>query len=197
MKSTNGKDLKLSSWQLGFSQLWFTCSAAAAFYIHSVTLFCFGRRFIYLVKSQIKDKNFNYRFSQVFSHAHLLQVVRTQTLKVTLMTSVYLIFTPCQNWGAFISISLLLMSKSNKLLSLEMWFLFQRAGTLHYRVDSSLIRKFPHECSCTSQPLSPSVIITAALHEKEGLEIQLTAPYRYLKCNRYMQNCTATSVQCA
>lgn len=77
------------------------------------------------------------------------------------------------------------MSKSNKVLSLETQFTIQRAGTAHYRVDSSLIRKFLHECSCTSQPLSPGIIIIAALHEGEGLEIQLTAPYRCLKCNRY------------
>ncbi len=37
----------------------------------------------------------------------------------------------------------------------------------------------------------------AALHEKEGLEIQLTAPYRYLKCNRYIHNCAVTSAKCA
>lgn len=119
--------------------------------------------------------------------ACLLQVVRTQTLKVTLTPQVYFIFTPSEHWGSFFPLSLLLMSKSNKLLSLEMGFRIQRAGTPHYRVDSSLIRKFPHECSCTSQPLSPSVIIIAALHEKEGLKIQLNLPYHF-------HNCTASSV---
>lgn len=62
-----------------------------------------------------------------------------------------------------LSLSLQLMSKLNKFLSLEMWIPIQRASSLHCGVDSSLIRKFLHECSCTSRLLSRSVIINAAL----------------------------------
>lgn len=127
--------------------------------------------------------------------AYLLQVVRSQTLKITPPARGRLRLHT--QWKKIFFPSLLLMIKSNKLLSLEMWFSIQRADALDYRVDSSLIRKFPHECSCTSKTLSPGVIIIAPLHEKESLEIQLAAPYRYLKCKRYIPNCTATSVQCA
>lgn len=127
--------------------------------------------------------------------AYFLQV-RTHTLKVTLPAWGLLRCHTQQKLGAiFYSLLLLLMSKSNKLLSLETWFPIQRADAAHYRVDSSLIRKFLHERSCTSQLLSPSIIIIAALHEAEGLEIQLIAPYNCLKCNRYIYNCTFTSVQ--
>lgn len=59
-----------------------------------------------------------------------------------------------------LSLSLQLMSKLNKFLSLEMWIPIQRASSLHCGVDSSLIRKFLHECSWL---LSRSVIINAAL----------------------------------
>ena len=110
---------------------------------------------------------------------HCYVPICCRTLRVTLMPQVYFIFTPSENCGSFSPLSLLLMSKSNKLLSLEMWFPIQRAG---YRVDSSLIRKSLHECSCTSQPLSPSVIIIAASHEKEAGEIPLK-PYSQLHCH--------------
>lgn len=68
-----------------------------------------------------------------------------------------------------LSLSLQLMSKLNKFLSLEMWIPIQRASSLHCGVDSSLIRKFLHECSCTSRLLSRSVIINAALRVQGGL----------------------------
>lgn len=67
---------------------------------------------------------------------------------------------------------------SAKAISFRLWKCgSQTKGQVHgYTLDSSLIRKFPHEYSCTSRPLSPSVTVIAALHKKEGSDVQLTVP---------------------
>lgn len=108
-------------------------------------------------------------------HPYLL--VRARALKAAL-PEVSFILIPSGNWRRAcgwvvlllpLSLSLQLMSKLNKFLSLEMWIPIQRASSLHCGVDSSLIRKFLHECSCTSRLLSPGVIINAALRVQGGL----------------------------
>lgn len=64
-----------------------------------------------------------------------LQEVSTLTRKVTLVPQVYFIFTP--KLGVSFPLFLLLMSKSNKLLSLEMWFPIQRAD--HSTIESTVL----------------------------------------------------------
>lgn len=81
------------------------------------------------------------------------------------------------------------MSQSNKLLPLEVWFPVQGAGVRH-----SSRQFFNKKISAWILTHTPAFTAIAALHEKEGLEIQLTAPYLYLKGSRYIYSYYVTSV---